>query len=539
MDFPADFESEAEAAVEDDVANDPDVDTAELAESEAVATDEAVAEIEAVDEAEEIAAEETTTDDGGRTNVTTFDGDGGPVLGNILTKILFALKFQDVEVLLSDAVVDGSQILYERHPIDRVQKVAPYLTLDKSPYASVVDGRIVWIVDGYTTSANYPYSQVTDMNELIVDADNERSSQLPNPVNYIRNSVKATVDAYDGTVTLYAWDAEDPLLKAWSKIYPASFEPVEAMSGELLSHVRYPADLFKIQREVLSTYHVEDPGAFYSREDAWRTPSDPVATASDAGQASAQPPYYLTLSAGNDVEPEYSIYSTYIPDARGENARDILTGYLAANSNAGATDGEISDDYGTLKLLTLPKGNTIPGPGQVQNSFNTDPKVSTELNLLRQGGTRVISGNLLTLPVGGGLLYVQPVYIEASSGTQFPLLQKILVSFGDDIAFEDTLDEALDELFGGNSGASAGDGGTEVEPATPGESEPDDSATDTETDAGGSATPPAAQSLDTILKDMQQAIADRDAAMQDGDWAAYGEADERLREAVEAALAAQ
>lgn len=463
-----------------------------------------------------------------RQNLTTFKGDGGPVLDNVFTKLIYALKFQDMEVLLSGAVGDGSQILYDRDPLQRVQKVAPYLTLDESPYASVVDGRIVWIVDGYSTSAQYPYSEQKDMNEAIVDADNERTSLVTKPINYIRNSVKATVDAYDGSVTLYAWDTEDPILKAWGKIFPGTLKSSSEMSGDLLSHVRYPTDLFKVQREVLGKYHVTDPGAFYSKEDAWRTPADPVKTVPEGVEPPPQPPYYLTLSPGANVAPNYSIYSTYIPDATGKNARDILTGYLAANSNAGSEKGKVSKDFGVLKLLVLPKGDTIPAPGQVQNSFKSDPKVSTELNLLQTGDTRVISGNLLTLPVGGGLLYVQPVYIEASKGTQIPRLQKLLVSFGDDIAFEDTLDGALDALFGGSSGASAGDGNTTTKTDPGGEKT--DGADNT---AAGNA------SLKEALQQMQSALRDRDQAMKEGDWTAYGEADKLLREAVDAALKAE
>lgn len=463
-----------------------------------------------------------------RQNLTTFKGDGGPVLDNVFTKLIYALKFQDMEVLLSGAIVDGAQILYDRDPVQRVQKVAPYLTLDEAPYASVVDGRIVWIVDGYTTSAQYPYSEQRDMSESVIDADNERTSLETKPINYIRNSVKATVDAYDGSVNLYAWDTEDPILKAWSKIFPNTLKSSSEMSGDLLSHVRYPADLFKVQREVLGKYHVTDAGAFYSKEDAWRTPNDPVKTVSEGVTPPPQPPYYLTLSPGTDAAPNYSIYSTYIPDATGENARDILTGYLAANSNAGSIDGKVSKDYGVLKLLVLPKGGTIPAPGQVQNSFKSDPKVSTELNLLQTGDTRVISGNLLTLPVGGGLLYVQPVYIEASKGTQIPRLQKLLVSFGDDIAFEDTLDGALDALFGGSSGASAGDRNTDTKSGSEGEKT-----------AGNESTAPGSPPLKEALQQMKSAIQERDAAMKAGDWTAYGEADKLLREAIDAALQAK
>ena len=469
----------------------------------------------------------------GRANLTTFAGNGGPTLDNIFAKIIYALKFQDVEVLLSGAVVEGSQILYDRDPLTRVKKVAPYLTIDAAPYASVVDERIVWIIDGYTTSADYPYSEITDMNGLVVDADNPRQTSLAKPINYIRNSVKATVDAYDGRVTLYAWDTEDPLLKAWGGIFPGTLKSTSEMSADLLSHVRYPTDMFKVQREILGKYHVTDAGAFYSNEDAWRTPDDPVTGSSVSERNPPQPPYYLTLSAGVGVDPAFSIYSTYIPDARGTTSRDILTGYLSANSNAGSEAGKVSSDYGTLRLLTLPKSTTIPAPGQVQNSFNTDPKVSTELNLLRQGGTNVISGNLLTLPVGGGLLYVQPVYLEASSGTQFPLLQKVLVSFGSNIAFEDTLDAALDTLFGGNSGANAGD--TDAE--EPGEDGGTGGSSGGEGEGSGSGSKPSA-TLTQALKDMQQAIADRDAAMKDGDWTKYGEADARLRDALERAIKA-
>ncbi|WP_025133835.1 UPF0182 family protein [Leucobacter sp. PH1c] len=526
LDFPADAESVAEATADDAAPADAaDTETADTEATQAPSDEQIADEQSAGDEVESSA-------EGGRQNMTTFSGDGGPELSNIFTKLIYALKFQDMEVLLSGAVVDGSQILYDRNPVDRVQKVAPYLTIDGSPYASVVDGRIVWIIDGYTTSSDYPYSEVSDMNALMVDSVDSRRDPMPKPVNYIRNSVKATVDAYDGTVSLYAWDTEDPLLKSWGKIFPGTLKDVSEMSGGLMSHVRYPTDLFKVQRAVLGEYHVTDPDAFYSAEDRWRTPNDPVTSSTANAEKLAQPPYYLTMAAGANADPNYSIYSTYIPDARGEGQRDILTGYLAANSNAGSEDGKISEDYGTLKLLTLPKSNSIPGPGQVQNSFTTDSKVSNLLNILRQGESKVISGNLLTLPVGGGLLYVQPVYVKASSGTSFPILQKVLVSFGDDIAFEDTLDAALDELFGGNSGANAGDGGTQVDPGTT----PDAGETDGDTGSSNGSSGSGSNSTDPALQEMQQALKDRDKAMKDGDWAAYGEADERLRKAIETAL---
>ncbi len=546
IDYPADDEAQAPASTDGAASDDSEAADAEATNAEATESTDAASATKSDDvEADQEATVEET--DGGRQNLTTFSGEGGPVLSNIFTKLIYALKFQAMEIVLSGAVVDGSQILYDRNPVDRVQKVAPYLTIDSSPYASVVDGQVVWIIDGYTTSSQYPYSEMNDFNSLIVDADNPRTNPLAKPVNYVRNSVKATVNAYDGSVNLYAWDTEDPVLKAWSKVYPGTLQSVSEMSGDLLSHVRYPSDLFKVQREVLSTYHVTDTGAFYSEEDAWRTPDDPVEAsksgANTVGDVPRQPAYYLTLAAGKDADPDFSIYSTYIPAARGKDARNILTGYLAANSNAGNVDGNVSDDYGTLKLLTPPKGNSVPGPGQVQTSFTTDDKVTGLLNILRQGdSSRVISGNLLTLPVGGGLLYVQPVYVQAASETSFPILRKVLVSFGDKIAFEDTLDAALDELFGGNSGASAGDG--EVAPGDE-VAEGDDPAGEAAAEPGGDTTAQAGASgdasaaLSQALRDMKQALADRDEAMKSGDWAAYGEADTRLRDAIAQAVAAQ
>jgi len=459
---------------------------------------------------------------------TTFAGNGGPKLDNIFKRLVYALKFQSEEIILSDAVSDDSQILYDRDPLTRVGKVAPYLTLDSDPYPSVVDGKMVWIVDGYTTSENYPYSRVESLSAAISDSATATSTFAVDNVNYIRNSVKATVDAYDGTVTLYAWDENDPVLKTWQKIYPTNTKPMSEMSGDLLSHVRYPADLFKAQRAILGQYHVTDAGSFYSRDDAWITPNNP--TAVDA--AVFQPPYYLTMQAPGQDAPSYSIYSTFIPDATGTNSRNVLTGYLVADSDAGSVAGKPATGYGTLRLLTLPKDVTVPGPGQVQNNFNADPEVSTQLNLLSQGSTNVLKGNLLTLPVGGGLLYVQPVYVQSTGNTSYPLLKKILVAFGDKIAFEDTLPQALDVLFGGNSGLDTPTNSTGT-PATG-----TDTGTNTGTDTGTTTTPVTNAALATALQDAKTAIADRETARIAGDWTAFGEADARLTAALDRALIA-
>ncbi|MBT5848532.1 MAG: UPF0182 family protein [Micrococcales bacterium] len=459
-------------------------------------------------------------EDGERETYTTFDGEGGPLIGDIFTRIAYALKFQSEQILLSDAINENSQILYNRSPADRIAEVAPYLTVDSEIYPAVVDGRVKWIVDGYTTTTKYPYSNLESFNLSILDSSSETFNRQTSEVNYIRNSVKATVDAYDGSVDLYQWDEEDPILKAWMKLYPETVQPRSAISADLMSHVRYPSDLFKTQRSVLGSYHVTEAGAFYSQQDAWMTPNDPV---EGTGLGKLQPPYYLTLQAPGETESAFSLYSTFIPQSTGETTRNVLTGYLIANADAGNEAGKVNDSYGKLTLLNLPRETVVPGPGQVQNNFNADSNVSSLLNLLRQGSTRVLNGNLLTLPVGGGLLYVQPVYIESTGETSYPLLQKILVAFGDQIAFEDTLELALDALFGGNSGATSADGG-QVDPAPDaGEQAPADS---------GNAL------LDQALGRASAALAAKEAALRSGDWEAFGKADEALAKAIEDALAA-
>jgi uncharacterized protein len=445
----------------------------------------------------------------------TFSGDGGPMISGIIPRLAYALKFQSEQILLSDAITSESQILYDRDPRQRVAAVAPFLELDSDVYPAVVDGELLWIVDGYTTSNNYPYSRSEELAQIVSDS-NSPGVFLRGQVNYIRNSVKATVNAYDGKVTLYEWDEKDPILKTWMKVFPDTIQPLSSMSGELLSHVRYPADLFKVQRALLGSYHVDEAGAFYSQQDAWMTPNDPVG---GQGIGTLQPPYYLTMQVPGTETPEFSIYSTFIPRSTGESSRNVLTGYLVANANAGSEDGKKSEEYGRLTLLTLPKSTIVPGPGQVQNNFNADSEVSKLLNILRQGSTRVLNGNLLTLPVGGGLLYVQPVYIQSTGETSFPLLQKILVAFGDQIAFEDTLDQALTSLFG-SSGMNP----------TPIPTDPNAEPTDP-----GTATP-VSPNLELALQQALEAIQEKEAAMASGDWTAFGKAEEKLKRAIQAAL---
>jgi len=456
--------------------------------------------------------------DGASETKTTFEGDGGPKIGSSFTKLLYALKFQSEQILFSNLVNDDSQILYDRDPKTRVQKVAPYLELDSDPYPSVVDGRIVWIVDGYTTSSTYPYSTNVSLSDAIADSNLPSPTLAIDEINYIRNSVKATVDAYDGSVTLYAWDDQDPVLQTWQNIYPSTLKPVSDMSADLMSHVRYPTDLFKVQRDILGTYHIDTAGSFAQQDNRWQTPNDP------RSEQVLQPPYYLTMQMPGQDSPRFSMFSTFIPSAQGGSNRDVLMGYLAVDSDAGSEAGVKAEGYGQLRMLEIDTDTTVPGPGQVQNTYNSDTAVVPQLNLLQQGESEVLYGNLLTLPVGGGLLYVQPVYVQSSEGTKLPRLQKVLVAFGDKVAFEDTLTAALDTLFGGDAGATGGD--DEVEPTEP---DPDTGEVPTEptvpTDAEAEA-----------LAAAQQALTDREAALKAGDLTKFAEADKRLTDAVNTLL---
>lgn len=467
-------------------------------------------------------------EDGGAQVYNTFKGDGGPSVGNFFNRLLFAIKFQDEQIVLSDALNSESQILFNRSPRERAQKVAPFLQIDGDPYPAVVDGRVQWIMDGYTTSKEYPYSTPQVLQDATQDSNTQRSGTTaalpPQQVNYIRNSVKVTVDAYDGSVKLYKWDDEDPVLKTWSKIFPDMVKPMSEMSGDLMSHVRYPEDMFKVQRSLLTRYHVDDANSFYTGQDFWTTPTDPTV---NQESRLMQPPFYLTLQMPNQDAPAFSLTSSFIPRPTEGQTRNNLTGFLAANADAGNEKGVKHDDYGKLRLLQLPRNTTFPGPGQAQNNFNTEPNVQSSLNLLRQGESKVQNGNLLTLPVAGGLLYIQPVYVRSAGETSYPVLQRVLVAFGEQIGFAPTLDEALDQVFGGDSGARAGDADS-----SGGASEGEKGGAD----AGEEKKKPAREpNLQKALEDARNAMKESDQALKDGDWKKYGEAQERLRKALDEA----
>lgn len=477
----------------------------------------------AEDEALELDRPQGSDDQGGSDAKYTFSGNGGPNIGAPFNRLAYAIKFQSSDILLSDAVRPESQVLYDRNPVERVKKVAPYLTVDGNPYPAIVDGQVLWIVDAYTTASTYPYAQSSQLQAATSDSETASGDAAALPaerVNYIRNSVKATVNAYDGSVKLYAWDEQDPVLKSWQKVYPQTVESYSQMSARLMEHVRYPQDLFKVQREMLNSYHVTEAGSFYAGDDRWSTPNDPT---NDSGQA--LPPYYLSLQMPGESEAKFSLTTSFIPQQSDSNTRNVMYGFLAANGDAGTgQDGQRHEDYGKLTLLELPRSSVVPGPGQAQNVFNSDTAVSTELNLLRQGASDVINGNLLTLPVGGGILYVQPVYVQSSGDAAYPSLRRVLVGFGEKVGFAPTLEEALDELFSGSSGAqTAADAGVSEE----------GSAASSETQQSDS------PSLTQALQEAKSAMEEADRAMKAGDWAAYGQAQAKLNQALTKALEAE
>jgi len=445
----------------------------------------------------------------------TYQGAGGVPVGSFGRRLLYALHYREGNFLLSDVFNDNSKLLYVRDPRDRVEKVAPFLTLDGDPYPAVVGGKIVWILDGYTTAATYPYSQRTDLAEATNDAltgVGGVAAQQKENINYIRNSVKATVDAYDGTVTLYNFDESDPVLKAWNKAFGGNLiKPKSAIPAELAAHFRYPEDLFKVQRDLLAKFHVSDPKEFNSGQDFWEVPDDP-ARHGTAGSTGKQPPYYLLTQFPGEDASTFQLTAALTPTKR-QNLAALMTGRYV--------NGEPK-----LELLELPRENRIPGPGQAQQNMANDPDTRTSLNLLQGQGSQsqLVYGNLLSLPYAGGMLYVQPVYLKSTNvANPYPLMKKVLVSFGDQLGYADTLPQAIAQLVqkGGTS-----------QPTTPTPpNQPNNPTTPTQPALPGDLAAAAAK--------VQTAIDKLHSAQSSGNFEDYGKALDELDAAVKEFEAAQ
>ncbi len=455
----------------------------------------------------------------------TYTGQGGVDVGNLFQRMVFATQYGEANFLFSTEINSNSKIMYNRDPRERVAKAAPFLTTDTKAYPAVVDGRIVWIVDAYTTATNYPYAQAVTLSDATNNSLAARGAagQTDQQVSYIRNSVKATVDAYDGTVTLYAVDEADPVLKAWEGVFPDLIRPASDVSQDLKSHFRYPQDLFEVQRSLLVRYHVDDPVDFFQSSGFWKVPNDP--TVSEAVQA-PQPPYYLQVKLPGQETSGFELTSVLTGFQR-----EFMSAYVSASSDP--------DSYGQLTVLRLPTSTQTPGPAQVQQLFRTTQEVSSLVTLsTQQGGARVIFGNLLTLPVNDGLLYVEPFYIQGqASTTSFPQLNRVLVWYAGRVGVGETLAQALTRAAeSAPVQAPAVEGGGEQPPVTDSAGVPPGE-TSAPPPSSSSSPPPADEAA--ALAAMDQAAQALDAAKSSGDLAAIGAASQALENAVNDFLALQ
>ena len=440
---------------------------------------------------------------------STYDGAGGVPVSSFGRKLLYGLHFREANFLLSDVFNENSRVMYIRNPRERVERVAPFLTLDGDPYPAVVGGRVVWILDGYTTSATYPYSQRVDLRAATSDALSGTGTvlQARQNINYIRNSVKATVDAYDGTVSLYKFDENDPILNAWNKAFGGNLlKPKSEIPPDLAAHFRYPEDLFKVQRDLLSKFHVSDPLEFNSGADFWQVPEDPARS----GSGLHQPPYYLLTQFPGEQEQRFQLTAALTPRDR-PNLSSVLSGVLA--------NGQLN-----LELLELPRENRIPGPVQAYQALtNGDDAARQQINLLQAGNqARVVYGNLLSLPYANGMLYVQPVYVESVNvQSPFPLMRLVLVSYGSTVGFASTLPAAIQQLVQKGSQQPPGENPPPAENPPPGEN------------------PPPSGDLAAAAAKIQQAIDKLRAAQQSGNFQQQGEALSELDTAIREWVAAQ
>ena len=369
---------------------------------------------------------------------TNYSGDGGVGIGSFFRRLGFALRYSELNLLISNQLSDDSKLIMERNVVSRVKKAAPFLYTDNDPYLALIDGNLFWIIDMYTVSDKYPYAQPADTRRI-----NENSG-LPMNFNYLRNSVKAVVNAYDGTMNFYVVDENDPLILSYKDIFPNLFTPKSSMSSELLDHIRYPEDLFTIQSDMYRDYHMTDPRVFYADEDPWVIPSDSSTTPRVATlrgeftEIGFKPmlPYYLLMSLPGESDLSYLIFQPFNPENRPN-----MQSFLVADADP--------ENYGQLIDFRLPKGEFVDGPSQVATRINQDPDISQIFTLLDQQGSSVIKGNLFVVPIKQSILYYQPIYLQ---GEQNPLpeFKFVVVVFQDRIIMEETLSEALASVFGGD-----------------------------------------------------------------------------------------
>lgn len=414
----------------------------------------------------------------GEENVyATYEGTGGVEMNSFIKRVFYALRFKSLKLLLSNDITSESRILYYRTIAERVAKIAPFLTFDRDPYTVIADGKVYWIADAYTTSDRYPYSQPLRINGR--------------DINYIRNSVKVVVDAYDGSVVFYQADAEDPILKTYATIFPGTFRPMSEIPESLASHLRYPEDILTLQTAAYLVYHMDDPQIFYNKEDQWEIPS--IASEGEGTLPGAIPPMqprHIIMKLPGEKKEEYVLMLPFTP-----RAKDNLSAWMVARN-----DGK---NYGKLLVYRFPKDKLVFGPKQIIGRINQDPVISQQISLWSQGGSQVIQGSLLVIPIEESLLYVRPLYLKAEAG-KIPELKRVIVAYENKIAMEETLEEGLLKIFG--SGASGKPQGSTVIK---------------------SQLPPTRDDEERIRR-AAEAYEEALRAQRDGDWTRYGEAIRRL-----------
>lgn len=426
---------------------------------------------------------------------TRYQGKGGVQNDGLIRRLAFAWRFRNINLLISGLIQDDSRLLYYRTIQERLTKSAPFLTFDGDPYPVVFEGRIVWMADGYTTTRMYPYSERIDFGSRTTTKRGLGEPSIPGVHNYIRNSVKATVDAYDGSVRFYVWDDSDPIIQSWRKAFPDLFLDGEQMPEVLRKHVRYPEDLFRIQTFAYSRYHVTDPEDFFTREDRWVIPKDPNFSQTEGTSASSQAeeiqPYYVLMKLPGSDKEEYVLILPMNP-----KDRPNMVAYLTAKSDP--------EDYGKLTDFRFPQTTTIFGVGQIHGRINQDPTFSRERTLLDRQGSKLAFGNLLVIPIGESILYVQPLFLQAERNA-IPELKFVILATANRVVLADTLEEAVNKLI---SGAAMVPTSPEVTPGTSTE-----------------------ELVTQALEHLQRA---EDAARK-GDWATYGSEQKAARDALEKA----
>lgn len=410
----------------------------------------------------------------GEDNVyTAYAGKGGVEINSPLRRILYALRFGSLKLFLSGDVTDKSRIIYNRNVKERVGRIAPFLDYDRDPYLVISDGRLRWILDAYTSTDRYPYSQPLLMNGT--------------RINYIRNSVKVVIDAYDGSIDFYQSDPDDPIIKTYAKIFPKTFHKLSDMPKSLIEHIRYPEDIFTLQTAIYTTYHMEDPQIFYNKEDQWEIPA--IAQGDDK---QTMDPRHLIMKLPGEKKEEFILMLPFTP-----RAKDNLSAWMVARNDA--------EQYGKLVVYRFPKDKLVFGPKQIIGRINQDAQISQQISLWDQTGSQVIQGPLLVIPIEESLVYVRPLYLKATTG-KIPELKRVIVAYGNKIAMEETLDAGLAKIFGIAEGQTGDSGETPLK------------ATEKSDDIEG----------EDLLREANRTYQSAINAQREGNWGRYGEEIKKL-----------